>query len=201
MHRLGVEHLASVWVWVSTIAFAIVLAASTGLRAWLPLLITSALARFELVEVGESFAFLATTPALVLFSIATVVEIAGDKIPAVDHALDVVSTFIRPATASLLAAAVMWKAEDPLLAAVLGIAIGAPVALVPHAAKAAVRTVSSTTTGGFGNPLISAIEDFLSFAMAIFAVLLPVLSLIVLVVVAVLGVRAYRRRKARQVTA
>ena len=40
--------------------------------------------------------------------------------------------------------------------------------------KSAVRTVSSTTTGGFGNPLISAIEDFLSFAMAIFAVLLPV---------------------------
>jgi hypothetical protein len=195
-----VDSLATVWVWISTIAFAIVLAASAGLRAWLPLLITSALARLGAVDLGEGFAFLATTPALVLFSVATVVEIAGDKIPAVDHALDVASTFLRPASGALLAAAVMWKADDPLIATVLGIVIGAPIALAPHAAKAATRSLSSATTGGFGNPVLSVAEDIAAFSMTILAVLAPVLALLVLVAGTAYAIRAYRQRRARRAT-
>jgi hypothetical protein len=196
-----VDWLAEGWVWTQTVALAIVLAASAGLRAWLPLLITSALARLGFVDIGESFGFLATTPALVLFSVATVVEIAGDKIPAVDHALDVVSTFLRPASGALLAAAVMWKADDPLVASVLGIVIGAPIALAPHAAKAATRSLSSAATGGFGNPVLSVAEDMTAFVLSLLAVLVPVLALIVLVVASVYGVRAYKRRKARRAAA
>jgi hypothetical protein len=32
----------------------------------------------------------------VLFGVATAVELVGDKIPAVDHALDVIGTPLRP---------------------------------------------------------------------------------------------------------
>src|SRR5688572_31451589 len=46
------------------------------------------------------------------------------KIPAVDHALDAISTVLRPAAGALLAASVMWQIQDPLTAAVLGIAVG-----------------------------------------------------------------------------
>lgn len=195
------DALANAWVWISTIALAIVLAASAGLRAWLPLLITSGLARAGLVDLGEGFAFLATTPALALFALATIVEIVADKVPAVDHALDVVSTFVRPAAGSLLAAAVLHEARDPLVATVLGIAIGAPVALAPHVAKAATRSVSTAATGGFGNPVLSLAEDFASFAMTLFAVLVPVLALFGLLLAIVLVRRSRRDRLARRAAA
>src|SRR5690606_3363422 len=93
--------LGELLTWVSTVCLAVVLAASAGLRAWLPLLITALLARFELLRLGESFEFLASTPALVLFSLATAIEIVGDKIPAVDHVLDLLSTVVRPAAGAL----------------------------------------------------------------------------------------------------
>lgn len=195
------DSLETVWVWISTVALAVVLAASAGLRAWLPLLVTSAVARMGFVELGEGFRFLATTPALVLFGVATAVEIAGDKVPAVDHALDVVSTVLRPASGALLAAAVMWKADNPLFATVLGIVVGAPIALAPHAAKAATRSLSSATTGGFGNPVLSVAEDITAFVMAALALIVPVIALLTLIVVVVLGVRTYTRRRTRTATA
>src|SRR5207249_10561296 len=81
--------------------------------------------------------------ALILFGVATVVEILGDKIPAVDHTLDALSTVLRPAAGSLLAASVLWRVPDPLTALALGVAVGAPTALVPHAAKSTLRATST----------------------------------------------------------
>jgi hypothetical protein len=161
--------------WVGTLALAFGLAAVAGIRAWLPLLLTGLLARFGLVHVGHSFEFVSTTPALVLFGIATIVEIAGDKIPAIDHTLDVAGTFIRPAAGALLAASAMYQIESPLYACVLGLVIGAPTALVPHATKAAARAASSTFTMGLANPLLSFAEDGVALAMFALAILLPVL--------------------------
>ncbi len=190
------ETVSSILPWVSTVALAVALAASAGLRAWLPLLITSALARADVVRLGESFEFLATTPALVLFSIATLVEIVADKVPVVDHALDSVSTIVRPASGALLAAAVMWRAEDPLLAAVLGIVVGAPVALAPHVVKSGTRAASTAATAGTANPLLSLAEDVASAALAIVAFVVPVLALVALVALAVAVWRRLRRSKA-----
>ncbi len=161
--------------WVGTLALAFGLAAVAGIRAWLPLLLTGLLARFGLVHVGESFEFVASTPALVLFGVATVIEIAGDKIPAVDHTLDAVGTFVRPAAGALLAAAAMYQIESPLHACVLGLVVGAPTALVPHATKAAARAASSTFTMGLANPLLSFAEDGLAIAMFALAIVLPLL--------------------------
>src|SRR5688572_15648537 len=107
--------------WVPSLAMAIGLAACAGLRAWLPLLLAGLLAKAGWLTLGPSFMFLADTRALVLFAAATVVEIAGDKIPAVDHTLDAISTVLRPASGALLAASVMWEVRDPLSAIVLGV--------------------------------------------------------------------------------
>src|SRR5204863_6662141 len=134
-------------------------AACAGLRAWLPLLLAGALARGGFITLGPSFSFLATNRALILFGVATVIEIVGDKVPAVDHALDMLSTVLRPAAGTLLAASVMWKIEDPLVALAMGVAVGAPAALVPHAAKSVLRAASTTFTGGLANPVISVAED------------------------------------------
>jgi hypothetical protein len=67
------------------LAFAIALAAFAGLRVWLPLFFVVGLARLGVLDFGPSFEFLASTKALVLFGVATAIELVNDKIPAVDH--------------------------------------------------------------------------------------------------------------------
>ncbi|HUG53416.1 MAG TPA: DUF4126 domain-containing protein [Vicinamibacteria bacterium] len=181
---------------VSSLALAIGLAACAGLRAWLPLLLAGGLARAEVLTLGPSFGFLASDRALVLFAIASVIEIVGDKIPAVDHALDMLSTVLRPAAGALLAASVMWEIRDPLVALAVGLAIGAPSAMVPHAAKSVLRAASTTLTGGLANPVISLAEDVIAVAVFVFTVLVPLLAAATILVVAVLVLRRLARRSA-----
>jgi hypothetical protein len=183
--------------WVSVVpslALGIGLAACAGLRAWLPLLLLGGLARWGVVDLSPSFAFVSSTRALILFGVATVVEIAGDKIPAVDHALDALSTVLRPAAGSLLAASVLWQISDPLTAMALGIAVGAPSAIVPHAAKSTLRVVSTTFTGGLANPVLSFVEDAVTFVLFALTVVVPLLAASLVVVTGVLVLRRLLRR-------
>lgn len=183
--------------WVGTLALGFGLAAVAGIRAWLPLLLTGLLARFGLVHVGESFEFVSSTPALVLFGVATIVEIVGDKIPAVDHTLDVAGTFIRPAAGALLAAAAMYQIESPLYACVLGLVVGAPTALVPHATKAAARAASTSFTMGLANPLLSFAEDGVAIGMFILAILLPIALVFACVIGLAVAIYVIRTRAKR----
>ena len=179
---------------VPSLAMGIGLAACAGIRAWLPLLLAGGLARFGVIELGSSFDFISSNRALILFGVATVIEILGDKIPAVDHTLDSISTILRPAAGSLLAASVLWQVSDPLTALTLGVAVGAPTSLVPHAAKSLLRAASTTLTGGLANPLISVLEDVLAFGLFILTVLVPVLVAAAMIVIAIMVVRRLSRR-------
>ncbi len=186
--------LGEIWGLVTAVALGIGLAATAGLRAWLPLLLAGGLARLGVLELGEAFGFVSSTPALVLFGVATIAEIVADKVPAIDHALDVISTVVRPAAGALLAASALYQVKDPLVALVIGLCVGAPVALGPHAAKSALRAASTATTAGIANPLVSFVEDALAIGLFIAVVILPVISVAVLATVIWLLVR--RRRKA-----
>jgi uncharacterized membrane protein len=188
--------VATLSEFLPALALAIALAASAGLRAWLPLLLAGGLARAGVLDLGDSFSFLASNKALLLFGVATVVELVGDKVPAVDHALDVVGTPLRPAAGALLAASVLGTVSDPLTALVLGTAVGAPSALVPHAAKTALRTASTTLTGGLANPILSFLEDAIAFVTFILAVLVPVLVVVLMGITLYLVLRFIRRRNA-----
>jgi hypothetical protein len=83
--------------------------------------------------------------------------------------------------------------KDPLVAVVIGLCVGAPVALAPHAAKSAFRAASSATTAGIANPLVSFVEDGLAIALLIAVVVLPLISLAVLATIIWLIVRRRRR--------
>jgi hypothetical protein len=181
---------------VRAVALAIALAACAGLRAWLPLLLAGALFRFDILHLGEAWAFLGSNTALLLFGLATAIEIAGDKIPAVDHTLDTISTVIRPVAGSVLAASAMGFVDDPLVALALGVVIGAPTALVPHALKSGLRAASSAFTLGLANPIVSLIEDVLTVLLFVLAVLIPLALAVILLVVGALVVRrmVVRRR-------
>jgi hypothetical protein len=178
------------------LALGVALAACAGLRAFLPLLLAGILARAGWLELGPSFQFLASNRALALFGVASLLEILGDKIPVVDHALDALGTPLRPAAGALLAASVLGQVSDPLTALALGTAVGAPAALVPHAAKSALRAASTTFTGGIANPILSLVEDAASLVLFVLAVLVPLLVVGLLAFAIVLISRNLRRRAA-----
>jgi hypothetical protein len=186
---------------VSTLGLAIALAACAGLRAWLPLLLAGGLARGGMLDLGESFRFLSSNKALALFAVATVVEILGDKIPAVDHALDALSTVLRPAAGAVLAASVFGRILDPLQAVALGVAVGAPTALVPHAGKAALRGISTAFTAGLANPILSLVEDAATIVLFALAVVVPLAVVVALALVGILLLRRLRARHRVTVTA
>ena len=182
--------------WTQALALAVALAACAGLRAWLPLLLAGGMARLDMLVLGEKFEFLASDKALLLFLIATLVEVTADKIPALDNVLDALSTVLRPAAGSLLAAAVIGRFADPLTAVALGVAVGAPTSFVPHAFKSVVRATATTLTGGLANPVISVAEDISTFTLVILAVLVPTLVVALFAAAAYLLLR--RRRRGRE---
>lgn len=179
--------------WIMVVLLGLGLAASSGLNTFLPLLLLACAAKFHLfgVNLNGSFAWLASNTAIGVLLLATILEIADDKIPSVDHALDVIGTVARPA-AGALAAASVFNGADPTTAAVLGLIIGAPTAFGFHTAKAGTRAASSATTFGLANPLLSLLEDVLALVMTLIAFTIPLLVPVVLILVVLFIIKAIR---------
>ena len=152
------------------------LSASTGLNTFLPLLLLSAAARFHVagIELGTKFEWLTSDAAIITLIVACVVELVADKIPAIDHFLDSAGTFVRPVAGAVASASVL-TGMDPMVAAILGIIVGAPTSFGMHTLKAGTRVASSATTFGCANPVLSIVEDILSFSLSVIAIFLPLL--------------------------
>jgi uncharacterized protein DUF4126 len=180
-------------VWLALLS-GIAVAAACGLRAFLPLLMLGLASRLGLLQLRGGADWLASDLALIALGVATVLEVAGDKIPVVDHALDAVGTVLRPAAAWLGAYAVLqsWPTPWAQIAAIL---LGTT-ALGVHALKAKLRLGSTAATLGTANPVVSVIEDVLALATMVVAVLAPVLAIVVLALLVI----AFRRGQRRPAT-
>ena len=174
---LGQVDFTSYWTILTYAAAGIALAATAGMRAFLPLLVLGLAVRFGRFEISEGYRWLTTDMALVTFGVAVVAETLADKIPVVDHALDTVQTIVKPAVGTMVAAA-MFVQLSPFHATLLGLAVGGTVATGVHLAKAKVRLLSSLTTGTFLNPVLSFVEDVVSTVIAAVAVIAPFLALL-----------------------
>lgn len=182
------------------VAMGVGLAACAGLRAWFPLLVLGVLARTGHAEVGPAYRFLASDPALIVLGVATIIELLGDKVPAVDHALDHLGTVARPAAGAVLAASVLTKL-DPVAALALGLAAGGLTSLGIHAGKSALRLLSTSTIplhGGTGNVALSVGEDLVLVAGLLVALLAPVLAFVLAVVALALSIALLRRLAGRR---
>lgn len=185
---------------LQSIALGISLAACAGLRAWLPFFAVGLSVRLGVLPLGDSFRFLGSNVALAVFAVATVIEVLADKIPVVDHALDALSTFLKPAAGVVLAASVMWTVDDPIVALALGVMVGAPASLVPHAAKATLRGVLSPITAGLAAPILSVLEDVIAFGLVALAILAPFVVAAGFVLFALVTGKFLRKKMTHQTT-
>ena len=185
--------------WVLPTLLGLGLAAASGFRAFLPLLMLSAAAHFELfgIDLNESFAWVGSTTALVALGIATVAELSADLIPFVDNVLSMVGTVTDP-IAGVVAAGSVFSSHDPTTAAIAGIIIGAPTALTFSGAQAGLRAASTATTAGIANPIVSIVEDIVTFFVSLVTLILPILVPVLLGLLAWVLWRLTRRLRRRQ---
>jgi uncharacterized membrane protein len=168
------------------IALGISLSACAGLRAFLPILIISVLARMGYLQVGDSFQWMGSTPALIVFGTATVLEIAADKVPVLDNFLDSIGTFVKPVAGTVLFSTVILK-FDPIIAVTLGLIVGGSISELVHQKKAMVRASSTMFTAGSGNTFLSTVEDVGVMAGTALAVAAPYLAAVLAVLLILLS--------------
>jgi hypothetical protein len=184
---------------VSAAALGVVLAATAGLRAFLPVFSASLMALLTDLPLPASLGWLERPQTVLIFGVATLLEILGDKIPVVDHALDSVQVLTKPVLAVLAATPFLYQLS-PEYSVAIGILLGAPLALGVHSAKATARLGSTATTAGMGNPFLSIAEDVAAIAAIILGFLAPLLALVLMAAtiffIVRLALRVRRRRKA-----
>ncbi len=183
-----------------SIALGIGLAAACGLRVFVPLLVTSVAARLGYVELGESFSWVAQTPALVALGVATGLEVLAYKIPWLDNALDAVASPAAVVGGVLVTASVV-TGMDPLLKWTLAVVAGGGIAGSVQAGTVVARTLSSIGTGGLANPLVAALEAVGAFGLSLLAIALPVLALLIVLALLVAAARLWQRRRRRAAVA
>ena len=157
-------------------AAGIAIAAACGLRAFLPLLALALGVHFDLVRVDHSAAWIGSTRVIVTLVWATVVEVTADKIPAIDHLLDLIATVLRPAAAAI-AAWCTFRAVHPAIAIAAALVLGGG-AMGLHVSKAKVRLGSSMLTLGGANPVLSLVEDAIATGLSALALLAPIAALV-----------------------
>jgi len=175
-----------------SIALGVGLAAATGFRVFLPLLIASIAAYSGHLQLGESFSWLGTTTAMVMLGVAAVVEVFAYYIPAVDNLLDTLTTPLALVAGTVVSAAVITDLP-PLIKWSTAIIAGGGVAAVTQGVTTLVRAKSTAFTAGLGNPVLSTFEMVAALIVAVLALLAPLIALALVAVFCVVTVRLVRR--------
>lgn len=168
------------------------LAAACGFRVFVPLLVVNLAARAEYLQLGGSFEWMASTPALITFAVATGLEIAAYYIPWLDNLLDTAATPIAVVAGVLISASV-FTGMDPMVKWSLAVVAGGGLAASTQGITSIVRGLSSVFTGGFGNPVVSTIEAMISTTLSVLALMLPILAFGAALILIALAVRSARR--------
>ena len=185
---------------LTSILIGLGLAAACGFRVFVPLLIAGCAARFGGLPVVGGFGWIGSTPALVAFSVATVVEIIGYYIPWIDNLLDAIAAPTAVAAGMLLMASTLVDC-GPFLRWTLAVVAGGGTAAVFQGLTTVARQVSSIGTGGLGNPVLATVEGGSSTLLALLAVSLPIVALALILLLLLLVWKLLPLRRARRAPA
>jgi Domain of unknown function (DUF4126) len=168
-----------------SIVLGVALAAATGFRVFLPMLIVSGAAYTGHLHLDDGFAWLGTSSALIMLGIAALAEVLAYYIPVIDNLLDVLATPAAFIAGTIVSAAVMIDAP-PMVKWTAAVIAGGGVAGLTQGLTGILRAQSTVLTGGLGNSVIATAElggaaliSFLALAAPAAAVGLVVLFLMV----------------------
>jgi hypothetical protein len=176
-----------------SIVLGVALAAATGFRVFLPMLIVSGAAYTGHLDLDDRFAWLGTPSALIMLSVAAVVEIVAYYIPVVDNLLDVVATPAAFVAGTVVSAAVMIDAP-PMVKWTAAVIAGGGVAGLTQGLTGILRAHSTVLTGGLGNPVISTLQLGGAVLISFLALAAPTIAIALVLVLLVVALRLVRRR-------
>lgn len=175
-----------------SVVLGVALAAATGFRVFLPMLIASGAAYTGHLPLGENFAWLATPAALIMLSVAALVEIVAYYVPGLDNLLDTLAAPAALVAGTVLSAAVMTDLP-PTLKWTAAIVAGGGAAGLTQGLTSILRAKSTIFTGGIGNPVISTAELGGAIAIPLLALAAPLIALALVMALLWMAVRLIRR--------
>jgi hypothetical protein len=180
-----------------SIALGIGLAAATGFRMFLPMLVMSAAAYTGHLQLADSFVWLGTPSALTLLGVAALAEILAYYIPGVDNLLDALATPAAFVAGTVVAAAVVTDLP-PLVKWSTAIIAGGGVAGLTQSTTALLRAKSTIFTGGLGNPVVATGELGGALILSLLALAAPFAALALVIVLLWLAFRMLRQIDRRE---
>ena len=161
------------------------LAAASGFRVFIPPFLYGLFLRLDMVPISIPMTgiseWMASDIGLIILGVAMIVEILGYYIPWIDNLLDTIAS-----PAAIIAGVMMMSSTlsdtHPALQWGTSIIAGGGVSGTIQIGTVATRAVSTATTGGLGNPIVSTIEAGACILCTILAILLPIIALFLVIV-------------------
>ena len=154
-----------------------------------------------LLPLHGAFQVLGSPWVLAILAVLAIAEFLADKFPGLDHINDIIATVIRPVVgATILAGTANTLSDQNIWVAAI---VGALLALTTHGVKAGTRAVSTATTAGVANPLLSVGEDILTVGSVVLLILAPFAGIVLALILVLLAWRVFawfggRRKRSRQ---
>ena len=173
------------------IVLGVGLAAATGFRVFLPLLIVSGAAYSGHLPLADNFAWLGTSSALIMLGVAAFVEVLAYYVPGVDNLLDTLATPAALVAGTVVSAAVMTDVP-PMVKWTAAVIAGGGVAGLTQGTTAILRAKSTVLTGGIGNSVIATAELGGALLVTLLALAAPLAALAVVILFLWLAIRLLR---------
>jgi Domain of unknown function (DUF4126) len=175
-----------------SIVLGVALAAATGFRVFVPMLVVSAAAYSGHLHLDDSFAWLGTLSALIMLSVAALVEVAAYYVPVIDNLLDVLATPAAFIAGTIVSAAVMTD-MPPMVKWTAAVVAGGGVAGLTQGLTGILRAHSTAFTGGLGNPVIATAELGGAVLISFLALAAPTLAIVLVALFLFVAIRLARR--------
>jgi hypothetical protein len=197
---IAVPHMPGLDLALS-IALGVGLAAAVGFRVFLPMLVMSVAAYTGHLTLSSGLEWLGTAPALVMLSVATVLEILAYYIPGVDNLLDVVAAPAALIAGTVVSAAVITDLP-PIVKWTTAVIAGGGAAGLTQGLTSLLRAKSTVMTAGLGNHALATGELGGALILSLLALAAPLAAVGVVALFCWFAVRLVRRlfRKDRPAT-
>ncbi len=174
------------------------LAAASGFRVFLPPFLYGLAIRFDYtpidIPVQGASEWMSSDVGLILLGSAMALEILAYYIPWLDNLMDTIASPAAIVSGIVMVSSTLTE-TDPIIQWALAIIIGGGVSGTIQVGTVSVRALSTMTTGGIANPLVSTVEAGACIFCTILAILLPLIALLLTIPALFLSVKFFYRRK------
>jgi hypothetical protein len=175
-----------------SIVLGIALAAATGFRVFLPMLIVSGAAYAGHLQLDNSFVWLGTPSALTMLSVAALAEVLAYYVPVIDNLLDTLATPAALIAGTIVSAAVMTDVP-PMVKWTAAVIAGGGIAGLTQGLTGILRAHSTVLTGGLGNPVIATAEFGGALLISFLALVAPAAAVALVILFLLVAIRLLRR--------